>query len=476
MPVQDYRLGVTTGGGTTPNLDLSNVRSFEVIAKGSGNNLIPTSLFVDNINDEVLAENSLSVPNFSLNIGRSVQLGEFGSLPDYTSRVSGRRYLFPIQRYTRTNGTFNMEFFKTLGAEQTFDIQTTFDTVITAPSTITLASTDQRFINAFIINSATSNRIALRFSNSSGDIVKYLPNEKAWNEAGRNNYTDLYSLVDGENTINIEESPLITSTAKNDVAPFRPQIDYTITIRSESTVQLRGNSSDEIFLRLIGHRWELVTVATTDDLNYQSPVITVFNIEGQSSTVDPTTITGGTKNFNITVTNPANVSGDIEIFMNNSSLGIVSPFLSSVALTVPEITLTAGQSVTFSARGTNTRGVSIRKDFVIRARQPQETLYQGVLADVVPANIDETTLTSDLVSSGTTLDIDFVIPNTQYAVMLVPANLDITSIIERTFNQEILSSFTKTEDAKIIGGLQYDLYTHQNNSNVQGTLAVTIRI
>jgi hypothetical protein len=210
---------------------------------------------------------------------------------------------------------------------------------------------------------------------------------------------------------------------------------------------------------------------------YQVPSITSFSISGQHTQVDAGTALSGSKTFIFDVENPSNIEGTLTLKQGNSDLLTgISPTATSTSAAITSVTLGSGQSVTFTLEGVSTNGSTVSKSFTVRARVQSEALYYGVVTDITPTNINESSLTEYDVTAGTSFDASFVIPSNDYAVILSPADREITSITDTTFNQAILADFTKTDNAKTINSQQYDLYTHRNQASVQGTLNTNIRI
>lgn len=221
---------------------------------------------------------------------------------------------------------------------------------------------------------------------------------------------------------------------------------------------------------------------TTGKLNFvvgtfNAPTIDSFSIQNQATTVDGGTAISGSQTFLYSVTNSSSITGTGTLRQGSTVLSTtVSPTGTSLAQTVNAVNLAAGESVTWTLEFTTTMGGTVSRTFTVRARQQAEILYYGIMATNIAATVDVSTLTIQDVFAGTQFNADFVIPNTQYAVILSPADRDITEILERTFSEQILSDFTKTENARTISGQMYDAYVHQNSGGVQGTLATRITV
>lgn len=215
----------------------------------------------------------------------------------------------------------------------------------------------------------------------------------------------------------------------------------------------------------------------SDILTTSPPVVTQFRIQGQATSVAAGTALSGSQTFQYQVTNTDQITGMGVIRQGSTVLtSAVSPTGSSITQSINPVNLAAGESVVWTLEFTTTAGTTISRTFTVRARQQAESLYWGVMPTDEDDTIAVDTLTLQEVVAGTQFDADFDIPNTQYAVILSPADREISSILEQTFNQEVLTDFAKTENVRTIGGQQYDSYVHQNNAGTQGILSTRITV
>ncbi len=112
----------------------------------------------------------------------------------------------------------------------------------------------------------------------------------------------------------------------------------------------------------------------------------------------------------------------------------------------------------------------------VRNVAQSESFYYGISGSNNPASIDVATLTLKEISETETFQADFDIPDGSWAIILSPNNYSVTSIIERSFNQEIITDFTKVDDVRTIEAQVYDSYVHQNNAGVQGILSTNVTV
>ena len=112
----------------------------------------------------------------------------------------------------------------------------------------------------------------------------------------------------------------------------------------------------------------------------------------------------------------------------------------------------------------------------VRDLTQQETAYYGVSASDNDDTIDVATLTSRMIETGDVFQITFSIPTNNYAIILIPNTLEITSLEEQTFNQPSLTDFTRTDDVRTINTVIYDSYVLQNEATVTGDLILEVTI
>lgn len=209
----------------------------------------------------------------------------------------------------------------------------------------------------------------------------------------------------------------------------------------------------------------------------QQAMITAFSIQGQAPHVAAGTSLSGSQMFLYTVTNPGLVTGLGTLTQGASAISTqVDPAGNAIDQVIQAVTLNAGEAVVFTLAFDLTAGGTISRTFMVQARAQAETLYYGVMSANDAAGVDVSTLSSERVVVNSQFDADFVTPNTHYYVILSPADRELTAITERTFNAPILTSFTKTENVRTIGGQSYDAYVRQNNSGAEGTLATQITV
>lgn len=324
----------------------------------------------------------------------------------------------------------------------------------------TLVSSSNYLITKYTLESTDTAlaTVTLRRDSHTGAIISQYRNVSFT----ANTPTDVFDAF------NDNETPFFTNA--NEI--------YYLTVEG---VTLKGkgtpNVNFEPFYESEGFTWAQKDVALLEDLTFQHPIITSFSLTGFNTQVDAGTVINGQQSISWTITNLNNIQGDLTLEVaGNEISSSISSSSSVYSFTFPATTLNAGESVALRLSGVDTHGNVFSRTYTIRARVQSEALYYGVVSDITPANIDETTLTEYDILAGSQFDASFNIPANSYAVLLSPADKEIASIVDKTFTQEILNDFTKTSSAKQISSQSYDLYTHQNQSSITGILSTRVRI
>ena len=245
----------------------------------------------------------------------------------------------------------------------------------------------------------------------------------------------------------------------------------------DGNVVLKGDSvSGRPYYNLNVQLFDDKEVGLREDAGLPAPGVSGFSIQGQATHVDAGTTLSGSKTFEYTVSNPSRL-GNGTIAQNSIEIATgIDPTSSSTVATITTQTLNAGETATFGISFPIDGGGTVTDTFTVTGRQQAETLYYGALATDTSATVDPATLSVEQVISGSQFNADFDIPVSGFAVIISPADRDISSIIERTFNVEVLGDFTKVTNARTINSQQYDTYVHQNNAQTQGVLATTITV
>ena len=262
----------------------------------------------------------------------------------------------------------------------------------------------------------------------------------------------------------------ITAMGPSQFVPFTDVIGRPATIETVLTsVSSIETIQDIVGNMFVGGTYSGIT-PTYDDVNGKinlavtpqspSPRFTAFAISGQSQSVAPGTVISGTQNFTWALENISGIVGDLSLLRDTTVLAnnLVASS-GSASVDVGSTTLTnAGDSVTFTIRGMDNLGNTIERSETITAVSQQEQFYYGFMGTNIPATVDLSTLTSlEAVTGSFDISLGPTLAN-QFIIFLAPSDHDITSIINTRLNVDVINSYTKTTDVRLIGGVQYNSY------------------
>ncbi len=451
--------GTTVSGSASP---------FDLLMLGSGGELVPSGVRrLSSGAGDIQFDETAQFPQESVQIGHGGIMSAFGAVAQTRSFITGRRILPTVTYWDKSNGTERTVEISLSSTENTV-VQPDDSTAIPLSGTFDIMSTQIQAITDLYARLTPGTSITgFRFRATVAGLPQpfyYYPDRAAY-DAGEG--VDIADSGNSPNlvTIDIEANPIISFETR------------TITIEYEMDAGSVLGDGSTPYLEIDRNTMALRELAYRSELMSEVPSITSFNIQGQSTSVDAGTQITGSQTFNFAVENPSlvavgSLSQDGNVISSN-----ITPTDTSIAATVTTTTLTnAGDTTVFTLSFPVIGGGTITRTFTVRARAQAETLYYGIMATNIAASVDVTTLTMQDVVSGTQFNADFAIPTTEYAVILAPADRDITSIIERTFNAEIITDFVKDVNVRTISGQSYDAYVHQNNAGVEGTLATTITV
>lgn len=278
-------------------------------------------------------------------------------------------------------------------------------------------------------------------------------------------------------------------TPNNQPVPYlelvgRTSVNTTLALQSE--VRDDENIQDLVAAMFTGGTHNGITF-TYDDVDgfidatvgggvpQPGPSITNFSID------IPATVTTGTdlntsRTVQFTTVQTAQIASmDLVVTVGTDQALIVpsSDGSHSQSVTLAGIDTSSAGTVTFQIRATTTGSQTIMSNsqtVTIRAVTADEQAYYGTRATNDFATVNTNLLTAvDVQPAGSTYTISGSWPNTHFIGILEPTDRPITSIIETAFNQETLSTWTRTSNARTISGQAYDLLTQQNNSGSDGT-------
>ncbi len=207
------------------------------------------------------------------------------------------------------------------------------------------------------------------------------------------------------------------------------------------------------------------------------PTIPVFNIQGQSTSVNPGTTLSGSQTFIYSITNPESVSGNLTLSQGASVLSSsVSPTGSSVVATINDVTLTnPADNVVFELSGTDLNSANFSATFTVTAVSTSEFFYHGLSQDPNPSNFDITTSGSEEITGDGQTGTITIGPTTlnDRIILLAPTDHDLVGLVNTGHGQDVLSTYTKTLNARTIAGQTYNAFVYNFPTNAGFTVTYT---
>lgn len=218
---------------------------------------------------------------------------------------------------------------------------------------------------------------------------------------------------------------------------------------------------------------------TTFDVTLGGAVFESFDLRDFSvptfvSRIDTTASLVGNHPATLTVDNIQNIDGDLTVLANTTPVhtianaSIVEGANSfTINISSAEWTTILGgspSSVVFKVQGTDSMTNTVDSNTITVERRDlddHEYLYDGLSSSNNPASIDIGTMDQAEVSAVQPQQIVVSTGTTtagQYYIILVPADHDITSIVDDVLQQDVTSIFTKTTNVRQINSVNYHSY------------------
>ena len=235
---------------------------------------------------------------------------------------------------------------------------------------------------------------------------------------------------------------------------------------------------------------EGINIAIDDDANtitisatgtsFDAPRVSNFAINIPSR-VDLNTDLNNARTLTFDVLHQSSIQGNLNLEVTTGTNQVVStPFVegaNSKSVTLAGIDTSSNTTITFLLTGTDTAGNPIQSNEVVitvRDLEEHEFIYYGI-GNIDPNTVDVSTLQSQDVTTGSEFSAQLG-PSTagQDIVFLAPTDHDINAIINTSLNINVLPSFTRVENERIINSVQYHSY-ELDNLNSGLTFNYTVR-
>lgn len=193
---------------------------------------------------------------------------------------------------------------------------------------------------------------------------------------------------------------------------------------------------------------------------FQAPAFTAFSVDIPQHPLAGSTFSGS-KTFTWTVTNQANISGNLTIAQEASNLSTaVDPAAGTISLTITSFSLNASETQTFTISGTNTQSDPFSRTYVVTGRAADEFLYYGLSSTNNPASVDTSTLSNTRITTSGQQITASIGPTTSgdFIIVLAPADNDLSQIINTALNVDVINTFTKTNAVRTINSQSYNSY------------------
>ena len=212
-----------------------------------------------------------------------------------------------------------------------------------------------------------------------------------------------------------------------------------------------------------------IDATVTGGVPQPGPSITNFSIN-IPATVNTGTDLNNARTVQFTTVNTSQIASMELVVTTGTNQTLTVPAADgshSQSVTLAGIDTASAGTITFQIRAVTTGAQTIMSNsqtVTVRAVGADEQAYYGVRAGNDFATVNTNLLTAvDVQPPGTQYTISGSWPATQFIGILEPTDRPITSIVETAFNQETLSTWTRTAAVRTINGQAYDLLTQQNN-------------
>ena len=193
---------------------------------------------------------------------------------------------------------------------------------------------------------------------------------------------------------------------------------------------------------------------------FQAPAFTAFAVDIDQNPLGGTQFSGS-RTFTWTVTNQANISGNLTIQQEATNLSTtVNPALGTIDLTITTFALNTGETQTFTISGTNTQSDSFSRTYVVTGTGAHEFLFYGLSPTNNPASVLTSTLDSTRITGGGQQIDASIGPSSagDFIIILAPSDNDLSQIINRGINVDVINTFTKTNSVRVINSVFYNSY------------------
>jgi hypothetical protein len=194
------------------------------------------------------------------------------------------------------------------------------------------------------------------------------------------------------------------------------------------------------------------------------PSVRAFVLIGQPTAVTAGTTLSGVLTIAYNINEPGNVQGNLRFLQDGVELvNNIDPTVGAANITINNVTLNAGDTTVFRLEGTAVAGVGgavFFREITVRALAATDFIYYGLDADTNPADFDINTAQSAIFSTTQVIMVPTFTGNQHFVIAQRASDPQITQLIIGGIDQ--LAAFTRTPNAFLVSGLQYDAYVSDN--------------
>ena len=447
---------------------------------------------------------SIEVPPGTIFIGEGTALGAAIRAVHVRSDITGNKGLVLIQLYDETTG-FSRAFAYGSQTPDSLDLNDPAGTDTADDAVFTMQTSSDELITALAIatnrpSETIAFTVAIRRGSSTGPIAVNFAGDITTDAQG----VGMLDLANTLNPILEDQSVTLHVTVSCDGmlgvdeggGVFRPNATvFRIQISREELAYMSDlptpRTDTEIFTKFadslrVGAGLALVRdntaeTVTINVMGQSTPSVSNFTIN-IPSTVDVNTNLNTDHTVSYRTSGGGTISSAVLVVTGGDDISLNTPSgdgLHTQTVTLTGTSTTSPGTIQFAVRVTYDDGTIITSNMItvtIRAQLPQELAYYGTRATNDFATVDLSTLTSvDVAPPGTQFEIRTALANNHFLGILMPTDRNLINIQELTFNVPVPfdgtgGGFTATANAREIGGTQYILYTHQNQSGFDGNV------
>ena len=262
----EYNNTLIQGGGTVISLPDGTIPLVESSALAAS--------AMRELTDRILSSKSIQVPNGSIFLGPDIRLSAANRAINIENLTTGRRALILASLYTDTGS--ETPFTREFGAIGTVDINTTEDATASGSISFPVTTTDNRFIQSFILRSSTALSMVnfrIRLGDASGPIIYQSDNVNITGSGADETFNLANPIILDNNTmitVQADEATGLSGTMQGGVfVPYLRIRAFTFTeallaTRNWVTDQISGGITGSLTLTVNNESTQSYTIVNSD--------------------------------------------------------------------------------------------------------------------------------------------------------------------------------------------------------------------